>query len=596
LPLHPPAPDLPRPGRALRELLAAGLVLSALAGALAGCGSSHSAGTSADPAGAVPASAVVYAAANIRPQGSLKSGALAAGHTLSHETDPYLRLVQALQTPGSAALDYKRDLSSWLGTEAGVFLTSLQGSDRLQGLLTEGLLGGTSSATTWPFGAHGLQGAIVLDTRDAAKARGFLDAQATRAGAHGVTYRGVAYEANSNGVALGVVGRLAVLGSESGLRAVVDTVRGAPALARAPGYSKLLASAPPSALAHIYASPAGADSGGASTSPGKQGTGVAGPTGLSGLLRLLVGTREANVSLVPTATSLTLDADTIHSGSTSVDPGVLGSPAGATALGELPGDSWLALGLGDVGASLPGAVQALRALGSLGGSSTSAESSASSFSVSGLLEGFLKPLSALAASARAQSDFLGWMGPGGIFASGSGPLELKGGVVIASKDPARSRAAVAKLGALLARSGGSVEQVSVPGTDAAVSASVSGLPLALYVADGRAASGQVKFVIGLGEASVQAALNPSSALASAPSTQSAVSSLSEGIKPSTLVEFSTLLSLLETVGLSQDPTISKFVPYLHSLTTLAGGGKSLGGGVQRLRIVLGVQQSEESGS
>jgi hypothetical protein len=61
------------------------------------------------------------------------------------------------------------------------------------------------------------------------------------------------------------------------------------------------------------------------------------------------------------------------------------------------------------------------------------------------------------------------------------------------------------------------------------------------------------------------------------------------------VNFATLLSLLEGVGLGEDPTISKFVPYLRNATTLQGGGKSLGGGMERLRFVLGLQQPTSSG-
>jgi hypothetical protein len=49
--------------------------------------------------------------------------------------------------------------------------------------------------------------------------------------------------------------------------------------------------------------------------------------------------------------------------------------------------------------------------------------------------------------------------------------------------------------------------------------------------------------------------------------------------------------LLEGVGLSEDASISKVVPYLRSLTTLAGGGHSLGGGIERFRLVLGLQQA-----
>jgi len=145
--------------------------------------------------------------------------------------------------------------------------------------------------------------------------------------------------------------------------------------------------------------------------------------------------------------------------------------------------------------------------------------------------------------------------------------------------------------AVLSKTGGTVQPVSIPGTDAAISARVNGLPVELDIANGRSTSGQTKFVIGLGEASVQDALHPSSTLSSAASSSVAATALGEGARPSLTVDFPTLLSLLEGVGLSEDPSISKAVPYLRSLTTLAGGGKSLSGGIERFRLVLGLQQT-----
>ena len=67
--------------------------------------------------------------------------------------------------------------------------------------------------------------------------------------------------------------------------------------------------------------------------------------------------------------------------------------------------------------------------------------------------------------------------------------------------------------------------------------------------------------------------------------------LGEGIEPSLIVDFPTLLGLLEGVGLSEDPSISKLVPYLRSATTLAGGGRQLGGELERFRLVLGLQRT-----
>ncbi len=563
------------------RLLATGLLLVMVCAAIAGCGSSHTTGTAADPAGVIPASAPLYAGAVVRPGGSLRTAALAAGRTLTHQANAYLRLLGALQTPGSAPLDFNRDVSSWLGPRAGIFLSSLDGSGeskigQLLSMLAHDLLGGSSTANVFPFAGHGVQGAIVLDTRDAAQARSFLYSQATRAAAHAASYRGVAYRVTPEGAAFAVVDRFAVIGSEDGLHSVIDTTLGGSSLAQAAGYAKLLALAPSGALAHVYVNP--------------------GAHGSAGLLGLLAGTRETNISLVPSTTSIALDADALSSGSSHASGGLLASGAqGASAAGELPGESWLALGLGDVGATLGSDVQGLRALASLGsslgGSGTEGPASGA-LSLKSLLEGILTPLSVLGAnSAEARRDFQSWMGSAGIFASGSGLAELRAGIVIASTNPTLSRAAVPKLAALLRKAGGSVQPVSIPGAESAVAVYLTGLPITLDVVDARAANGQTKFVIGLGETSVAAALAPSSTLSGAASFSAASTALGGGARPSLTVDFPTLLSLLEAVGLSEDPTISKLVPYLRTLTTLAGGGVSLGGGVERFHLVLGLQQT-----
>jgi hypothetical protein len=183
------------------------------------------------------------------------------------------------------------------------------------------------------------------------------------------------------------------------------------------------------------------------------------------------------------------------------------------------------------------------------------------------------------------------MGSGGIFASGGSLLELKAGVVISSKNPAGSRAAVAKLAAQLRRSGGSLRSVQIPGTDAAVGVALPGLPVVLDIADGRDAQGHTKFVLGLAEASVSAALNPPSTLASAASRAAAASSLGEAIQPSLMLDVPTLVSLLEGVGLTEDPSIAPAVPYLRASSTVSGGARAAGGEVQRFRLVLGLQRS-----
>jgi hypothetical protein len=560
----------------------AALALGASALLACGCGSSGSSGSSIDPAKAVPASAALYAGAVVRPQGSLQADAREAGRTLTHQADPYLHLLAALQTPGSGALDFKRDVAPWLGPQAGVFVTAVPAGrqaaaiEKLITLVEQGLLG-RSSGDAFPFAGGSLQGAIVLDTRDTAKARSFLNELAGRAGAHTVSYRGSSYRASAAGVAFGLVDRLAVIGTEQGVRAVIDTTAGGPALASAPEYAKLLAAAPSGSLAHLYANPAAAS---------------ALPPGSASALSLLAGGRAANLSLIPSHSSIEIDADTVHSGTAG---GLISSsPDAARALGELPGESWLAVGLGDLGGELGSGSGGLQGIASLGGllTGSDAEGQAAGINVKSLLAGLLAPLRALASGdAQAQRELTGWMGPAGLFASGTGLLELRGGIVIESKDPVLSRAAVARVGTLLHQGGGSIQSTAIPGTDAAIEARLSGLPVALDIADGQDAAGHSKFVVGIGQASVQAALKPAGPLSGA-AAYGAASATIGGARPSVIVDFPTLLALLEGVGLSEDPTIAPFVPYLRSLSTLSGGGSELANGIERFRLVLGLQHAE----
>jgi hypothetical protein len=570
----------------------AALLASVAAGACA-CGSSHPTGTSADPAGVIPASAPLYAGATVRPSGSLMSAALADGRALTGQANPYQHLLALLQTPGSPALDYKRDVAPWLGPRAGVFFSALGASSgakvsQLMTLLEQTLLGGSPPASAFPFGAGGAQGAVVLDTSNLAAASSFLASQAKLASAHAATYRGVPYQLGSGGVAFAIVDRFAVIGSESAVHGVIDTTLGGASLTHAGSYATLLGAAPAASIAHLYADPA-AFGAGAAQAATPAGAGAVGNA--TALVAQLAGRRPLDVSFLPGAGSITLDADSLGTGATSAPGGLLSSLAsGASALGELPGESWLAAGLGEAHGRIGEDVQGIRSLLSLivpeGGASSE------SFSVAGLLGGILKPLAVLGADTpQARRDFQSWMDSAAIFAGGNGLLELKAGVVIGSQDPARSRAAVSLLAQALRAQGGSVTPSTIPGTEAAVAARLSGLPIVLDIAAGRDAAGAAKFVMGLGESSVTAALSPSSTLAGGTSSQAAAAALGEAIQPSLIVDFPTLLGLLEAAGLSADPSVSKFVPVLHSLSTLYGGGKSAGASVQRLRLKLSLAQS-----
>jgi hypothetical protein len=582
LPLtHPPDTS----GSSLRTRIALALSTFALTGfLLAGCGSSHTAGTSADPATAVPSSAPLYVGAVVRPTGSLRTESLAAGKALTHQADPYLKLLSVLQTPGSKSLVFKQDVAGWLGPNAAIFLTSLGSSASLVSLIEGGLLG--TAGASFPFASGGAQGAIVMDTTDPDGAHTFLAAQAKLAGAHPETYHGVSYEVTQGGLAFGLVDRFAVIGTEAALRDVVDTTQGGTALAGAGSYKKLQSIAPSETLAHLYVNPLSASAG--------QSEGEGDP-----LLTLLTGGRVADVSVLAKAEAVSLDVDTLTPSATGGPPpqaGLLtGEPQAAETLSALPGDSWLAIGLPKTAGGLAGDVAALRVFGSLFGGSSSPEA-AGTLSLGSLMAGLLKPLEVLGAgSPQAERSFGRWVGRVGVFAGGSSLLELHGAVVIDSTDASLSRAAVAKLGVKLRAQGATVHNVTIPGTEAAISAAIEGLPLPLYIAAAHDSSGQAKFVLGLGEASLGVAFNPSSTLSAAPARVAAQSSLGESAAPSFMLDVPTLLSLLEGVGLTESPSLSPVLGYLRAVSTVDAGGHRLSSEAERFKLVISLAPSEEEG-
>lgn len=555
---------------------AAALTLLVVVLALTACGSSKSSGTSADPASVVPASTPVYLAAEVNPGEPLKEATLDAGRKLTGHNEPFKGLLGALQTPGSPPLDYDRDVKPWLGQYGAIFLSSLHGADALGQVLLAG-----GQHLSFPFTPGGAQGAVVLDTSNTSAARSFVSQAAGRAGAKASSYRGVPVMSTSAGDAFAMVKGFVVLGSQAAVQSVIDTSLGGAPLSSSSDYAALQKNSPPQALARLYISSA-------ASGPAAGAAGEA--------LGTLVGRGATLASVTPEKSAVAVDLDVL---SPSGAQGLLGSASeGAQALDALPGESWLALGIGNTQAALGANIGQLGTLlGSLGGASASSSSASSgaagllSGGLGSLLKALLSPLQDLAANTpKAHADYASWMGPTGVFASGAGLLELRAGVVIASTDAERSKAAVGKLAAQLEGQGASVQPTTVAGTDEAASVGLQGLPLPVVIASGVDPTGQPKFVMGLGENSVTTALNPPSTLSGSERATAAAQALGEGIQPSLIVEVPTLMALLEGLGLTESGG-SGLTSYLKAASMVSGGTRELGGGVERVKLVVGLTGS-----
>lgn len=548
-----------------RRTIGAAIAAASLSIGISACGSSSPTGTETDPASLAPASSALYISAAVHPEGALRQSSLSDLRALSHEKEPLTKLLQAIAGSGPlGSVSFKREIEPWVGTDAGLFATSgsaLSGVTEAIGGALDG--GGLSPEALLHAASSGLlaqksaPAALVLDTRNLEAARAFVNKVAAKQGAQHAVYRGVTYNASAQGAAEAIVGKFAVFGDQAGVRAAIDTHLGGASLTGSGGpYATLAAKGPSGALAGIYLSPR---------------SGAA-----AGLLGALPGEpRQARLSIVPAHGSLEVDADLLTASAQAESQASTAAAQGATLLSGLPGDSWLAAGLGESGAH---AAQYLRLLGAI--VPIAAKSLLANFG-GPAIEGLLAKLSSHPAAV--QRLFSGWAGPAAAFAAGSQLLSIQAGLVIQSSSTAGARDAVGAFGALLTADGASVSHVSVPGAESALTVRIQGLPIAVDIG-----AGAGKLVIGLGPESVQGALTPTSELSSSSLYSSASSSLS-GAKPSILVDFPMALALIEGLGLSESPTIAPTIGYLRSLGTLAGGVQGLGGNVLRLHLILGLQ-------
>jgi hypothetical protein len=190
-------------------------------------------------------------------------------------------------------------------------------------------------------------------------------------------------------------------------------------------------------------------------------------------------------------------------------------------------------------------------------------------------------VSALDANPHALEQALaGWMGPAALFLSGASLLEINGALVIDSHDEARSREAVAQLGAIFRGAHLAVRALSASGAQSAIDVTVAGLPGGLQIA-----AGNGKLVAGFGSAPITEALSPSATLGSSTSYRDAQDALAEGLSPRLLISFPQLTAILGLLGANSSPALAQILPHLYSLSSLVVGVGRVGQ-EQRTAIVL----------
>jgi hypothetical protein len=211
------------------------LALATIAASLAfvACGDDDD---SSEPSGSaaaelVPAEAVLYADAVLRPEGDQRDDVESALGTVLGEDDPGAFLAEQLQTAfadENPDFSYEDDIEPWLGERGAAFLLNLEDKS---------------------------DGAFVVETTDEESARESIEQLAEQEGQiRPATYEGVDYTRTSDDGAIGTVDGFAVVGTTAGFEAVVDASAGE-SLAESDAYTEAVETAADDRLVTVYAEP-----------------------------------------------------------------------------------------------------------------------------------------------------------------------------------------------------------------------------------------------------------------------------------------------------------------------------------------------------
>ena len=515
---------------ALRRLLLPLTLVLALV-ALAGCGSTPSATGDADPAAWAPAGAPVYIEASIRPGEPLKSSVDSVIGKVSLRKDWRAQLIAKINSSSKQGATFEKDIDPWLGNRVGVFVTG-------------------------PVIGRKPLYAVIIGVRDEKKLKDQVDSNRLggKSGTRSGSYKDTSYRIAPNGTATGVVKGSLVVGTEPGLRKVIDVSKGAPSLSSDPAFGKAKSRAAAQRLALMYFDPRRlldlAPQGGTRSAQLQQ-------------LKALPG--FANAKPVAVALGATPNSITFESTVERAANAAAASSAKRTPLfDELPGDSWAALGVGGFGDRVKCTLSTLLGAGAPGASLAQIES-----------------LVRARTGLELQRDLLGWIGDVAFFLRGTSTSNLSGALVLSSKDPAVSTAAVGRIGKAIGRlANRPTTPVSIAGARGfSVPTKGSGQPV-LMVARGD------RVVIAYGLASAQEALKPSRRLGDSAELQKAKSALGSGLDPTFYVGVAPILKLVESAGSS--PKLQQALPYLRAYQFLVAGGQR-SGNVGHSKLIIGLR-------
>ncbi len=362
--------------------------LALAAGAVAGCGDGG------DPAGLAslaPPDAPLYAEVAIRPDDDQADAIESFAERVGGISDPGAAAVERLNeffAATGADTTYAEDVEPWLGDRGAIFVSSFEPT------------GSDSGSPDF---------AALVEVDDAEAAREFLQEVVDQSPelAAERSYEGTDYYTSPDGFAAGVVDDSGlVVGTEAALQVAVDS-SGGESLAESPEYTARADALPDDGLGSVFVEPAAAIQA-IIASEGLD------PEQVQIWTPLLDGLLSEPVAATLTATS---DAASIEIAAMLDSNVLLG--ADPSLLTSLPGDSWFAIAIPELGPALEHALDVLSSSGLPG---------------AGELERRVRETTGLELA-----EVFGWLGDAAAFVAGTGPQTTSIGLIAETGDPAASR-------------------------------------------------------------------------------------------------------------------------------------------------------------
>lgn len=498
----------------MRKLIAALTAVSILAGfAATGCGSGEPEAASAATE-LVPAGAVMYAEATLRPEGDQGEALDALLAKFPGGGQAFARLREEIEKSlreSDHGLSYSEDIEPWLGDEAAFFVGSMEGSGQVE------------------------DGAALIASEDDEQAEAALEKTA-EGELQRKTYNDVEYMVDSANAAV-VLGGFVAIGPEASIKQVIDTSEGGESLADDEAYNDAVEGATEDRLGLFYFnSPALAET-------------------LRGMGTALPGSYFDRFLEEPLVATIA-----VHDDGLVVEGAIPEEMAESSFLGQgsglledLPADSWLALSQADLGEALDLYVETLS--DALGGRDA--------------VERQLRGVTGL----DLDEDVLAWMGDFGVFARGSSVPELNGALIVETDDEdatGRFLDALERLARAQVEGGAQVGPLAAPGGGEGftVRAPAVPQPIHLFQRGGR-------FVIAYGDAAASDAIDAGQKLGDAADFADARDSLGD-YDVSTYVLLGPILELIDRSGAGANPEWEQAQPYLEPLSALVAGTKGEG--------------------